>query len=338
VNVAAPPRPPARSENRRDDPVQALIEEARQRARRRRWIYGAIAVAVVVAAVAATVTFAGSDTTSGERSGLDTSGGAAVGVAATRELVASMYVHHTANSGTGDAFVYLYGDGRLVWSGEQMGSATGWREQRLTPDGVELVRADIIASGLFDPDRPPPGSEHGASFQGIGGAQIQVRDGDRLVYVPLTTGREWTPDYLDLIARLLTQESWLPASAWADSEATTYVPARYALCTESMHEPLDPSDILPLLPAAAAALLSTATSSTFDELTREVDPASHERLSGNQSRCFLLSREHAQSVAASLDAELTPATGHLVRPLDERIQLLFMPVLPHGVPECTCYG
>ena len=53
MTVAAPPQPPQLSESAGHDPGEALIKEAKQRARRRRWIYGGAAVVVAIAAVAA---------------------------------------------------------------------------------------------------------------------------------------------------------------------------------------------------------------------------------------------------------------------------------------------
>ncbi len=60
-------------------------------------------------------------------------------------------------------------------------------------------------------------------------------------------GREWTLDYRRLVGRLATLQSWLPASAWADVEATIWLPVRYAICIDST-ERLEPSDVVPLVP------------------------------------------------------------------------------------------
>jgi ferric-dicitrate binding protein FerR (iron transport regulator) len=58
------------------DRFEALIEEARQRARRRRQTYGAIAVGIAAVA-AAIMAIDGSDATSSEPSGLSTPAGTA---------------------------------------------------------------------------------------------------------------------------------------------------------------------------------------------------------------------------------------------------------------------
>ena len=57
--VSAPPQHPGPTVTTEQDRYEALIEEARQRARRRRQTYGAVAVAIA-AVVAATVVISGS--------------------------------------------------------------------------------------------------------------------------------------------------------------------------------------------------------------------------------------------------------------------------------------
>ena len=37
--------------------------------------------------------------------------------------------------------------------------STGFLEQRLTPEGVELLRSEIVSAGGFGHAKPPPGSE-----------------------------------------------------------------------------------------------------------------------------------------------------------------------------------
>ena len=62
---------------------------------------------------------------------------------------------------TGAAF--LYADGRLIWNeyfGEGYGRSTGWLEQSLTDEGIELVRALALGTtddghGFLDPEMLP---------------------------------------------------------------------------------------------------------------------------------------------------------------------------------------
>lgn len=350
--VAAPPHHPRPRVSTEQDRFEALIEEARQRARRRRQTYGAIAVGI--AAVAAITAINGPDTTHSEPSELENPAGAFAAAAPTGELVASTHLWHVL--GHGDVWLYLYADGRLI-SRER-----GWVERRLTPEAVALVQDEIISTGLFDPDRRPPGS------QGPAGSphDIQVRNGDRLVNLPLAEGQAWTPEFDRLAGRLATLQSWLPATAWAQREATPYVPDRYAICMyvhgdgadfDAPPQPREPADILPRLPASAAAHLATASHASLSEMTRETDPAAHQRF-GDRTLCFDVTSEQAARFAASLESvdwspdeyrtvghiinngEFPQSTGELVLFVDatpsETIHVGFIPVLPHGATGCPC--
>jgi hypothetical protein len=55
MKLAAPPQPPPVSNSVGDNPGEALIKEAQQRARRRRWTYGGAVVAAIAAVAAFTV-------------------------------------------------------------------------------------------------------------------------------------------------------------------------------------------------------------------------------------------------------------------------------------------
>jgi hypothetical protein len=103
-------------------------------------------------------------------------------------------------------------------------NSTGLLERRLTPEGVELVSAEVISTGLVDHDL------HLTSGEGLYFGHIAFRTGNRLVHV--TWGDDVTWDDVDpdvarqrptpkqasalirLDARLADPESWLPASAW----------------------------------------------------------------------------------------------------------------------------
>ena len=117
---------------------------------------------------------------------------------------------------------WVYADGRLItlrhksdlpeaanrWS-------SGFLEQRLTPEGVELLRSEIVSTGLFDHHQAPGSTSSPHDV-------IQVRIGDRLVRVQADF-----PDRLD--QQLADPESWLPASAWANRQIRAYVASRYAI-------------------------------------------------------------------------------------------------------------
>lgn len=129
----------------------------------------------------------------------------------------------------------VFADGRVVWQRWDrppdvvvvpegaLAENTGYVEQRLTPDGVRLLRSEILATGLFEHD------------QAIAG-----RIGDRWVHVqaaPLSprsvgsTLAEAIPAQLEALAHvedlLADPAAWLPATAWATCEIRAFVPARY---------------------------------------------------------------------------------------------------------------
>ncbi|CAN5193447.1 hypothetical protein BH20ACT24_BH20ACT24_10220 [soil metagenome] len=79
--------------------------------------------------------------------------------------------------------VNVYADGRLIWQrlGDSRGdgnpNTTGLIEQRLTLEGVELVRSEVLSTGLFDHDL------HFMSAHGLLSGDVRVLSGDRLVRV-----------------------------------------------------------------------------------------------------------------------------------------------------------
>jgi hypothetical protein len=174
------------------------------------------------------------------------------------ELVVGATFGHTGGD-PGRFGLHVYADGRLIW--EQLGdlpggdpTPTGLIEQRLTPQGVELVRNEVVATGLFDQDLRLVG----AGLQYFG--EIEVRNGDQLLRVTWGAGTQEEPETTatteqasalrQLQARLEDLASWLPASAWDDQELRAYVPARYFLCLETGRQ-VDLDRVLASLPPAA---------------------------------------------------------------------------------------
>ena len=164
------------------------------------------------------------------------------------ELVFDFTFGHTFGD-PGRFRVSVYADGRLI--SERVGdynrtdeyrNSTGLLERRLTAEGVELVRAEVISTGLVDHDL------HLTSGQGLYFGQITFRTGDRVVHVTWGDDLNWDdvdPDVarqkptpkqahalIRLDARLADPESWLPASAWENPRITAFVPSRYSVCLE----------------------------------------------------------------------------------------------------------
>jgi hypothetical protein len=182
----------------------------------------------------------------------------------------------------------VYADGRIIWDkeGDLPSGAnevtTGFLEQHLTPEGVELMRSKIVSTGLFDHDLTLLSGhlrEDAAGTQvlvGVIWGTIQVRDGDRLVSVswsnpdmyPQDPGTVATPEQASALERLdgllRHPESWLPASAWQDQRIQAYVPSTFAVCYSGDQRSLEASAILPLLPPSAEDLLRDRDRTRYD--------------------------------------------------------------------------
>jgi len=143
---------------------------------------------------------------------------------------------------------WVYADGRLITLRDKSDLpqaanrwSSGFLEQRLTPEGVELLRSEIVSTGLFDHHQPAGSASSPHNV-------IQVRIGDRLVRVHASFPKR-------LRERLADPASWLPASAWANHQIRAYVASRYAISYWAQPQTIERSRILPLLPARAADLL-----------------------------------------------------------------------------------
>ena len=179
------------------------------------------------------------------------------------QLVLDFRFGHTGGD-PGRFSLQVYADGRVIWQRLSV-PPTGLIEQRLTPEGVELVLAEILSTGFFDRDREFVGLPGRFHYGGI-----QVRVGDRLVH--LTWGNAGFEEGEDPIATTATPEqvralerldarledlaSWLPTSAWEDPELRPYVPFRYVVCYSGQDEAIQRPRLLDLLPAPAEELLS----------------------------------------------------------------------------------
>ena len=163
----------------------------------------------------------------------------------------------------------VYADGRVIWQKWSSSSDatvvpdgarrldTGYVQQRLTPQGVQLLRSKILATGLFEHNlRLDVGRHHAWVFH-------QVRRGDRLVTVSGVPSPDpsWNQHFtkatpgqtrsLASIQRLVTDPaSWLSASAWADRRIRAFVPARYVVAFDRSYP-----DISKLPPPAAKVLV-----------------------------------------------------------------------------------
>jgi hypothetical protein len=249
--------------------------------------------------------------------------------------------------------VMVFADGRVIWREESIpaganGSNAGFLEQRLTPEGVALLRSEVISSGLFDRDHNfdaginvPGGDEHGLIW-GV----IRVDDGDRTVSVgwgPIsgTPASSTTLGQAAALKRLndlfSDLASALPANAWVDPEIKAYVPSSYAICYAQggFSGPLEPSEVLNLLPKLAEDLL----------LGRDTRYKPYYAINGGGRRrdvCSEVTTEEARLLEGIfVDAGVqrhqptTSTTGALeytiLVPYQTRpVYVRFEPILPHG--------
>ncbi len=142
----------------------------------------------------------------------------------------------------------MYSDGRVIsqkWTSSGDATVvpagarrldTGYVQQRLTPQGVQLLLSKLLATGLFEDNLMLALGKHDAW------AFHRVRRGDRVVTVngvpsPDPTWNQHfsnpTPAQTQALASIekfvADPTSWLPTSAWANRRIRAFVPARYVV-------------------------------------------------------------------------------------------------------------
>ena len=259
--------------------------------------------------------------------------------------------------------VWVYADGRLIW--QQAGDVpfganqtrTGMLEQRLTPEGVELMRSEIASTGLFgDRDLALLSGhvrEDAAGIQqpvGVIWGSIRVREGDRLISVdwsnpemyPRDRGTVATPAQASALERLdalLTHPgTWLPTSAWLSAVNRAYVPSRYAVCYDPAERGIDPSRILDALPPSAGDLLRATSISGPGGATNCSD------VTTEQARTLARTFEEAgleqddRSSYGRLGYIFEPAVPLAPGPIENTVSISFEPILPNGEWTCSVCG
>jgi hypothetical protein len=200
---------------------------------------------------------------------------------------------------------HMYADGRVIW--QQLGDLEGTNrlgsglvEQRLTSQGVQLVLAEVLSTGLLDRDRELVGAT-GLNYGGI-----QVRSDGRLVQLawgdagfpegdePIVTTP--TPEQVSALerldARLADLASWLPAAAWEQQGMRMYLPSAYQVCYAGSEDPLGRGRILHVLPAPAADVLDAL------KVTRGAVRGTFGRI---PSWCSVVTIGEARRIAESLE-------------------------------------
>lgn len=268
------------------------------------------------------------------------------------ELVLGFY-GGTTKGPAGRTRLRVYADGRVIWQrdanlpyGANL-SSTGFLEQRLTPEGVELLRSEALSTGLFDRDL----DRDLYTYLDIACYNaIRVPHGERLVqitYRRFSCAIDGTPPPMSTPAtseesqslrllddRLSDPASWLPASAWEDPAIRPYVPSRFAVCAWRQ----SPDRIFSVLPPAAADLLrgdAGAPEAGWDPRTY-----CFEGLTTDTARALARSIEAAGiRPHADIDALIYVIPDPVDRVLGvEDVILTFEPNMPDGEHDCGCGG
>ncbi len=157
--------------------------------------------------------------------------------------------------------MWLYTDGRLIWTSNLEGNArskvwmerfgrteptTAVIEQHLTPEGVDLIRSDVLASARVLGPATVDEARTVWHRPGVLWGGLTLGDGARLLDADWSDSR--LPD------RLANPASWLPPSAWADRRISGYVPSHYAMCVW----PSDDGLGMARLPEGVQALVQVA--------------------------------------------------------------------------------
>ena len=355
------------------DPVpcevdDAVIKEAKRRARRRRWSYGAV-VAAALATVAAFLAWYPPPTDghppaadAGATAGAFGAGGAgrdAGDPTVLREGFVGLPPEGAAPSSptTGDLVlqvmtrtkpVWVYQDGRMI--SFQRGAAlipeaandefSGFLEQHLTPEGVEMLRSYLVDNAMTitpsSPDRHP------------GATGPLVRVGDQISTVSVH-GCGWVVG----CPRISFPETWLPASAWTDRQYRAYVPSGFEICYGGSVVPdgLSPGDLAALppdvyvqparvelvraaLPAEASALLSPVGSQdgSSENGCAVVGTADARIIDRAMKAAGVRPHEGSELHLIHYTFGIPPAAGQTAA---IEAHLGFQPVLPHGATACT---
>jgi hypothetical protein len=259
-----------------DDPGEALIKEAKQRARRRRLIYAG--VAMVVVAVAATAVSSWSNNTAPARHAtppvppppaVPLGAPLVVGPDASSTLLASWGQMHTG-------YVFVYADGRVIWEPEAPVYADADGRVTVIPLGgptAEVGRFWLTESGLEPASGKPKGEfvsrniERRLSARGLDLLRAGKIDVKHLLVLP---DEQWPAELPrrpeDLQRWPVAIQLWLRPELWAGSTARIWQPSTWAIgfrwqylhAGEDTHpvKQVDAARVLEQLPASAQAVLT----------------------------------------------------------------------------------
>jgi hypothetical protein len=242
--------------------------------------------------------------------------------------------------GTGDAGRFggaVYEDGRLIWwrlGPPENPDGTEQRshlERRLSPEDVELLRAELSSSGLFDRDR------YLLSAEGLHAGDIDVADGDGLTSVswgdccprPRLAEVTATAEQANTLRRL---EERLNALAWEEGEVEAFVASGYTLCLETEQD-VGFARLLGSLPRGAEDLIRSWDLTYRTSADPDPDLPYY-------TWCSAITTGQARALARTLDEAGMPQSpfGDEVvydvnprNPDETYVAVAFYPLLPHQV-------
>lgn len=257
--------------------------------------------------------------------------------------------------------VWVYADGRVIWDRREApvpeGAnelTSGFLEQRLTREGVELVRSEVVASGLFDRDLTlvvPDGHLTPEGHEGLFWGWAEAPGDGRLVrlgwnspfYSRPGEGTTATPEQISPLQRLdalLTDPaSVLPPSAWADRQIRAYVPSHYAVCVDTS-PPTDIARLLSLVPGRAEELLRDKNwTRSESDVVEALEGGRTKVLGRSVEYCSKLATEEAREVNEALSSGLDRDTrsrhsqAYFVAEAVNNLNpttIRFEPYFPHG--------
>jgi hypothetical protein len=201
----------------------------------------------------------------------------APGAVASRPVTADVVASYD-DTDTGSSW-NLYTDGRIIWRRD--GNA-GYVEQRLTAAAVRMLRAKVLATGLFTKRHSSAAHDWTTLNAGTGADDLRagVEIGGHLFRVEVAPPDDSNPQNLpletDVDARALTRikallanpAASLPAGSWADRRIRTYVPSYYAIDIERAAP--DPSALpLAALPPRIRTILTAVLAGKCGTLTTD---------------------------------------------------------------------
>jgi hypothetical protein len=238
-------------------------------------------------------------------------------------------------------------DGRII-TGVGGAGDSPFVQRRLTPEGVELLRQEVEATGLAGESAdfelvPKPGVEPpGRGFVGhamdvgLPGGEtaiiswIAVAD-DEALYWQESPERE-TLDAL--AARLTTLDEWLPATAWDDETSVPYESARYRVLIEN----LEWGGSLDDLPVES----STVDWPLNGSIEAFGDPMAGQAGIDNTYRCGVITAAERDAVAAALESVDAPPGDATwpsyqlgIRSENRLVRITLAPIMPD---ETSCEG